>query len=281
MGPWRRAARAVGALLASAALAAPAWAEGAATLRLGSTTSVRDSGLLDALLPVFQAKSGIEVQAIAVGTGQALALAARGDVDLVLVHDRDAEKAFVAAGHGAERRELFYNELLLVGPRDDPAGVRGVEDPAEALRRVAAARAPFASRGDDSGTHRAELRLWERAGVDPRGAPGDWYRELGAGMGATLNTAAQLPAYALVDEATWDTFRNKGALVALVRGAAELRNVYSVILLNPARRPGLKHAEARALADWLASAEGRQAVAGYRPRGKPLFHPLPAPPARP
>jgi tungstate transport system substrate-binding protein len=241
-------------------------------IRLGSTTSVRDSGLLDAILPGFRAKTGIEVETIAVGTGQALSLAERGDVDLVLVHDRDAEDAFVAAGHGAARKELFYNSFLLAGPGADPARVAGLADPAEAFRRVAAAKAPFASRGDDSGTNKAELRLWKAAGVDPTAAGDGWYRELGAGMGATLNTASELGAYVLVDDATWATFQNKRGLVALLEGAPAFRNVYSVILLAPSKP--VKHAEARAFADWLASPGGQAAIAGFQPQGKPLFRPL-------
>ncbi|HEX2486465.1 MAG TPA: substrate-binding domain-containing protein, partial [Myxococcota bacterium] len=193
-------------------------AEDARKIRLGSTTSVRDSGLLDSIVPVFRAKTGIDVETIAVGTGQALALAERGDVDLVLVHDRAAEEAFVAAGHGAKRTELFYNNFLLAGPASDPAKVAGLADPADALRRIAAAKAPFASRGDDSGTHKAELRLWKASGVDPKAAEDGWYRELGAGMGATLNTASELGAYVLVDEATWETFQNKRGLTALLQG---------------------------------------------------------------
>ena len=250
-------------------------ADDARKIRLGSTTSVRDSGLLEAIVPLFRAKTGIDVETIAVGTGQALALAERGDVDLVLVHDRDAEEAFVAAGHGAKRTELFYNNFLLAGPASDPAKVAGLADPAEAFRRIAAAKAPFASRGDDSGTHKAERRLWKSAGVDPKAAADGWYRELGAGMGATLNTASELGAYVLVDDATWETFQNKRGLTALLQGAPAFRNVYSVILLAPAKP--VKHAEATEFADWLASAEGQRAIAGFQPNGKQLFHPLVVP----
>lgn len=261
------------AALAAASPAVPARAEtGGRKIRLASTTSVRDSGLLDAILPAFRSKTGIEVETIAVGTGQALALGERGDVDLVLVHDREAEEAFVAAGHGVERRELFYNRFLLAGPKADPARVAGLADPAQALGRIAAARAPFASRGDDSGTHKAELRLWKAAGVDPGGADGGWYRELGAGMGATLNTAAELDAYVLVDDATWATFQNKRGLTALLEGAPALRNVYSVVLLHPSKP--VQHDAARALATWLASEEGQRAVLAFQPRGAPLFQPL-------
>jgi tungstate transport system substrate-binding protein len=241
-------------------------------LRLGSTTSVRDSGLLDAILPAFQAKTGIVVETIAVGTGQALALGERGDVDVLLVHDRDAEEAFLAAGHGASRQELFYNGFLLAGPASDPAKIAGLADPVEALRRIAAAKAVFASRGDDSGTNKAELRLWKQSGIDPSQAGAGWYRELGAGMGATLNTASELGAYVLVDDATWGTFQNKRELTALLEGAPALRNVYSVILLS-ASKP-VRHEQARALASWLASEEGQRAVAGFQPQGKPLFRPL-------
>lgn len=270
----KRLAGLLATALALAALGgAPARAaEPAKKIRLGSTTSVRDSGLLDAILPAFTAKTGIAVEVIAVGTGQALALGERGDVDVLLVHDRPAEEAFLAAGHGISRRELFYNGFLIAGPAADPAKVAGVADPVEAFRRIAAAKAPFASRGDDSGTNKAELRLWKQAGVDPKQAGSGWYRELGAGMGATLNTAAEMPAYVLVDDATWGTFQNKRGLVALLEGAPALRNVYSVILLSPSQP--VKHEEARLFADWLASEDGQKAVAAYAPHGKPLFAPL-------
>ena len=269
----KRLALLLAGVAACAAIGAPTFAaEAAKTIRLGSTTSVRDSGLLDAIVPAFRAKTGIDVEVIAVGTGQALGLAERGDVDLVLVHDRAAEEAFVAAGHGVDRKELFYNSFLVAGPSADPAKIAGLADPVEAFRRIAAAKAPFASRGDDSGTNKAELRLWKQAGVDPKQAGEGWYRELGAGMGATLNTAAELGAYVLVDDATWGTFQNKRGLVALVEGSPVLRNVYSVIQLPPSKP--VKHEEAKAFADWLASDAGQKAVAAFAPKGKPLFTPL-------
>lgn len=250
---------------------APQAAAGERVLRLASTTSTRDSGLFDAILPAFRQATGIEVQVVAVGTGRALDLGRRGDVDAVLVHDEASELAFVEAGDGVDRRPVMYNAFLLVGPAADPAGVRGLADPAEALRRIAAAQATFASRGDDSGTHKAELRLWDAAGVKPAGA---WYRETGSGMGATLNTAAELPAYTLADAGTWLAFRNKRDLVPVVEGAPGLRNPYAIILVNPERHPHVRVDEGRAFADWLLSDAGAAAIAAHEVGGQQLFFPL-------
>jgi tungstate transport system substrate-binding protein len=243
-------------------------------ITLASTTSTRDSGFFDSVLPRFEANTGIAVRVVAVGTGRALRLGEKGDVDAVLVHDRASELEFVAEGYGIDRREVMYNDFVVLGPGADPAGVRGMADAAAALARIAESRAIFASRGDDSGTHKAELRLWETAGVDARSDSGAWYRETGTGMGATLNTASELGAYLLADRGTWLSFKNPGDLQVLVEGDPRLRNVYGVILVDPERHPHVKHEDARALATWLVSDEGRTAIADFRIGGVQLFHPL-------
>jgi tungstate transport system substrate-binding protein len=269
------------ALLAGALLAAvPARAE-TPYLTLASTTSTQDSGLFADLLPRFEAATGVAVRVVAVGTGQALELGRRGDADAVLVHDRAAEDAFLAGGFAESRRDVMWNDFLIVGPAADPAGVRGAADVAAALAKIAAARAPFASRADDSGTHKAELRLWQAAGVDPRAASGGWYRETGSGMGATLNTAAELGAYGLADRATWVAFRNKRELVALVEGDPRLRNPYGILVVSPAKHPHAKVELARRLAEWLTSDAGRAAIEGFRVDGVQLFHAAPAAPGAP
>ncbi len=241
---------------------------------LASTTSTRDSGFFDSVLPRFEAKTGIQVRVVAVGTGRALRLAERGDVDAVLVHDRPSELAFVAEGHGIARREVMYNDFLVIGPSADPARVRGTGDAAAAFARIAGSRAIFTSRADDSGTHKAELRLWAAAGVDAPTHSGTWYRETGSGMGATLNTASELEAYLLADRGTWVSFKNRGDLEILVEGDPRLRNLYSAILVNPARHPHVKSKDAGALVEWLVSEEGRAAIAAFRLEGMQLFHPL-------
>jgi tungstate transport system substrate-binding protein len=257
----------LGASLASAA--------GDRFITLASTTSTRDSGLFDALLPRFETATGIEVRVVAVGTGRALRLAEKGDVDALLVHDRASELAFVAQGFGISRREVMFNDFLVAGPATDPAGVRGFEDAARAFARIAEREAIFVSRGDDSGTHKAELRLWHAAGVDVRAASGHWYRETGTGMGATLNTASELGAYLLADRGTWLSFKNRGDLQVLVEGDPRLRNVYGAILVNPERHPHVKSEDARAFLDWLQSEPGRTAIAGFRLEGEQLFRPMP------
>ena len=236
-------------------------------ITLASTTSTANSGLFDAILPQFTALSGITVRVVAVGTGAALKLGERGDVDVVLVHARGAEDRFMAAGFGVARRDVMFNDFLIVGPKADPAAIAGMTDAPEALRRIAAARAPFVSRGDDSGTHRAELRLWD--------APqsGDWYREAGAGMGATLNTARAMAAYTLADRGTWLSFANRGELIALVEGDARLFNPYGVILVNPARYPHIKTADAQAFVDWLTGPQGQDAIGAFTLGGVQLFTP--------
>ena len=213
------------------------------------------------------------MRVVAVGTGQALAIGAAGDADALLVHDRAGEDGFVAAGHGLDRRDVMHNDFVLAGPGADPAGVRGLRDGAAALAKVAAALAPFASRGDDSGTHRAELRLWKAAGIDVRGAGAGWYRELGQGMGPTLNTAAGMGAYALTDRATWANFKNRQELEVLVEGDARLFNPYGSILVNPGKHPSVKAELARAWHEWLTGTEGQKAIASYRIGGEQVFFP--------
>jgi tungstate transport system substrate-binding protein len=235
-------------------------------ITLASTTSTRDSGFFDSVLPLFEAKTGIQVRVVAVGTGRALRLGEKGDVDAVLVHDRASELEFVAQGYGIERREVMYNDFVVIGPSADPAGIRGSTDAAAAFAAIAESRAIFTSRGDDSGTHKAELRLWEAAGVDARADSGSWYRETGSGMGATLNTASELGAYLLADRGTWLSFKNRGDL--------RLRNIYAGILVNPERHPQAKIEDARAFLDWLVSDEGRAAIEAFRVGGTQLFHPI-------
>ena len=242
-------------------------------ITLASTTSTDNSGLFAHLLPLFTARTGIEVHVIAVGTGAALRLGERGDVDVVLVHAREAENRFIAAGHGVGRRDVMYNDFVIVGPRSDPARVRGTNDAVAALRRIAAGGARFVSRGDGSGTHMAELRLWREAGIDPATASGVWYFEVGAGMGATLNIAAPKNAYALTDRGTWLSFRNRGPLVTVVEGDPRLFNPYGVILVNPALHPHTKREDGMAFIDWLTSAEGQAAIAAFRIGGKQAFFP--------
>ena len=242
-------------------------------LTLASTTSTRDSGLLEHLLPQFTERSGIDVRVVAVGTGRALELGRRGDVDLLLVHARAAEDAFMAAGHGSLRRDVMYNDFVLVGPKDDPAGIAAATTVGDALSRIAAGEHVFLSRGDDSGTHKAERRLWEAADLAPRTAPGSWYRETGNGMGATLNTATQLGSYVLSDRGTWLSFRNRGELALLFEGDAALFNPYGVMIVNPEKHPHVKVEAARQLVDWLVSPEGQRAIADFRLGGEALFHP--------
>ena len=245
-------------------------------ITLASTTSTEQSGLFRHLIPIFRQDTGIDVRVVAVGTGQALAIGARGDADALFVHDRAGEDRFVADGHGIDRRDVMHNDFVIAGPASDPAGIKGVKDASEAFRRIAAGRAPFASRGDDSGTHRMELRLWQAAGVDPRSDPN--YRELGSGMGPTLNTAAGLDAYVLSDRATWASFQNRQNLVLLVARDPALFNPYGSILVNPAKGPHIKAAEARIWHEWLTSGRGRAAIAGFKVQGEQLFFPSAAAP---
>ncbi len=266
--------KSLGALLALwSPMAVPAQAEDAPYILLQSTTSTQNSGLYDHLLPIFLDASGIEVRVVAVGTGQAIKNARNGDGDVLLVHAKSAEEAFVAEGWGVERFDVMYNDFVLVGPAGDPAGVADGAEIGHALATIRGARAPFASRGDESGTHKKEKSLWSAAGLDPSGDSGAWYRETGSGMGATLNVAVGLGAYALTDRATWLTFGAKGDHRILVEGDPALFNQYGVILVNPARHPHVKAAEGQVFIDWLLSEQGQNAIVSYTLDGQPLFIP--------
>jgi tungstate transport system substrate-binding protein len=241
-------------------------------ITLSSTTSTEDSGLFGYILPLFRAASGIDVHVVAVGTGQALAIGARGDADALLVHDRAGEDKFVADGFGIDRRDVMYNDFVIVGPRSDPANIRGLRSAREAFARIAAAGAAFASRGDDSGTNRMELRLWKSAGLAPNKTSA-WYRDLGQGMGPTLNVTAGLNAYALTDRATLASFKNRQDLEILAEGDPALFNPYGSILVNPAKWPHVKAAEAKTWHEWLTSQAGLDAITSYRIDGEQLFFP--------
>lgn len=238
-------------------------------LRLATTTSTDNSGLLRAILPQFERQHGIRVQVIAVGTGKALKLAENGDVDVVLVHDRQAEDAFVAAAHGVGRRDVMYNDFVLVGPAGDPAQIRGRSDVLDAFRQIAAKRARFVSRGDDSGTERMELRYWQQLGIAAKGAP--WHVSAGLGMGEVLTMAGEMQAYTLADRATYASYRSRTGLEILVQGDPRMFNPYGVIAVNPAKYPERNFAGATALIDWLTSAAGRAAIRSFRPDGEQLF----------
>lgn len=261
----------LGLVLALATLASPAAED--RTIVVASTTSTQDSGLFEYLLPQFTARTGITVKVVAQGTGQALDTGRRGDADVVFVHDREAEVAFVAAGDGVKRHPVMYNDFVLVGPRADPAHVGRTKDVGRALLAIRAAQAPFVSRGDRSGTHQAELRLWRAAGVDPEAERQAWYRSVGQGMGAALNMASATGAYVLADRATWLRFANKRDLVLMVEGDERLFNQYGVILVNPERHPTVKAAAGRQFIDWLVSPEGQRIIGSYKVEGEPLFHP--------
>jgi tungstate transport system substrate-binding protein len=241
-------------------------------ITIASTTSTEQSGLFKEILPAFTNATGIAVRVVALGTGQALEMGRRGDADVVFVHDPEAEVQFVAEGFGVRRLEVMYNDFVLVGPRSDPATARG-KDVLEGLRRIAAARAPFASRGDKSGTHAAELRLWKRAGIDIDKQKGPWYRATGSGMGPTLNTASGMNAYALTDRGTWLSFRNRGDLEIVVEGDPPLFNQYGVMLVNPAKHPHIKKAAGQQFVDWVVSPAGQAAIAAYKINGQQLFFP--------
>jgi tungstate transport system substrate-binding protein len=240
---------------------------------VASTTSTEQSGLFGHILPAFQKKTGIEVRVVALGTGQALDTARRGDADVVFVHDKAAEEKFVAEGYGVERKEVMYNDFILVGPKNDPAKVKGGKDILEALKKVEAAKATFVSRGDKSGTHAAELRFWKAAGIDIDQAKGPWYKDTGSGMGPALNTAAAMNAYILSDRGTWLSFKNRQDLTVLVEGDQRLFNQYGVILVNPAKFPNVKKEMGQQLIDWLVSPEGQQTIADYKIDGQQLFFP--------
>jgi tungstate transport system substrate-binding protein len=258
---WLGAAAAL--LLASAPLPAQDF------ITVASTTSTEQSGLFKHLLPEVKKATGIEVRVVAVGTGQALDMARRGDADVVFVHDRAAEEKFLAEGHGVKRYPVMYNDFVIVGPKSDPAGAKG-KNVVAAFKKIAAAQVPFVSRGDNSGTDAAEKRYWKAAGIEPRGG---WYRETGSGMGATLNTASGMNAYALADRGTWLSFKNRGDLAILVQGDRRLFNQYGVMLVNPAKHPQVKKELGQKFIDYLLSPAGQSAIASYRIGGQELFFP--------
>lgn len=237
---------------------------------LASTTSTENSGLFRHLLPIFRHATGIEVRVVSVGTGQAFTIARNGDADALLVHDTAGEERMVSEGFALERRDVMYNDYVIIGPRSDPAGLRSASTAVEAFARVHARQAVFVSRGDDSGTHRMELRIWEEAGIAPRGS---WYRELGSGMGATLNTAAGMSAYALADRGSWISFGNRRDLEIVFEGDPVLFNQYGSVRLNPGRHPHLKHELAGRWHDWLLSPDGQAAIASFQLNGEQLFFP--------
>lgn len=262
------------ALAASAAAHAQAQApQGERFIVVSSTTSTQDSGLFGHILPLFKAKTGVAVRVVAQGTGQALDTGRRGDADVVLVHARAQEEKFVADGFGVERKPVMYNDFVLIGPKSDPARVAGEKDIAKALDAIQRKQAAFVSRGDRSGTHSAELALWKTAGIDIQKARGAWYREIGQGMGAALNTAGAMNAYVLADRGTWLSFKNRGDLDIVVEGDRRLFNQYGVILVNPAKHPHVKKSDGQAFIDWLVGPEGQKAIADYRIDGQQLFFP--------
>jgi tungstate transport system substrate-binding protein len=269
--------RILSALAAVAALAGMSAAGPAApqerSIVVASTTSTQDSGLFGHILPAFKAKTGIDVKVIAQGTDQALDTARRGDADVAFVHARPAEEKFVAEGAGVKRFPVMYNDFVLIGPKSDPAGVMGSKDILAALQAILAKGAPFVSRGDRSGTHQAELALWKDAGVDIAAHKGAWYRDIGQGMGAALNTAAAMDAYVLSDRGTWISFKNRDDLAVVVEGDNKLFNQYGVILVNPAKHPHVKAELGQAFIDWLVSPDGQNTIAAYKIDGQQLFFP--------
>lgn len=270
-----------GLLLALAFAAALLGARGAQAehpfITVASTTSTEQSGLFGYLLPAFTAKTGIEVHVVAVGTGQALKIGEHGDADVLFVHDKPSELKFVADGYGIDRHEVMYNDFVLIGPESDPAKVGGGHDIVTAFAKIAAAKAAFVSRGDDSGTDKAEKRIWQTATIDVKAASGTWYRDTGSGMGPTLNTAAALDAYTLSDRGTWLSFKNRRDLKIVVQGDKRLFNQYGVMLVNPTRHPEVKKELGLAFIDWLIAPDGQKTIAGYKINGEQLFFPNASP----
>jgi tungstate transport system substrate-binding protein len=258
-----------GALL----LAAPQAMAQDKSIVVASTTSTQDSGLFGYLLPIFTQKTGITVKVVAQGTGQALDTARRGDADVVFVHAKAQEEKFLAEGHGVKRFPVMYNDFIIAGPKSDPAKIKGTKDVAAALKKIKDSQATFISRGDRSGTHSAELRLWKAAGIDIEKDKGAWYKSIGQGMGAALNTAQASNAYVLSDRATWIHFKNKGDLEIVVEGDNRLFNQYGVMLVNPVKHPNVKKDLGQQFIDWLTSPEGQKAIAGYKINGQELFFP--------
>lgn len=260
------------AAVLAAVLGVPALAQDKSIV-VASTTSTQDSGLFEYLLPIFKQATGITVKVIAQGTGQALDTGRRGDADVVFVHAKPAEEKFLAEGWSVKRYPVMYNDFILVGPKSDPAGVNGTKDIVAALKAIAAKQAPFVSRGDRSGTNQAELQLWKDAGIDIATAKGPWYRDIGQGMGAALNTAGAMGAYTISDRGTWIHFKNKGDLVIAVEGDKRLFNQYGVMLVNPAKHPNVKKELGQTFIDWLVSPAGQKVIAGYKIDGQQLFFP--------
>jgi tungstate transport system substrate-binding protein len=263
----------IGFVVLSALLAAPAASPAQKYITVSSTTSTENSGLFKHILPIFEKKTGIDVRVVAQGTGQALDTARRGNADVVFVHAKAAEEKFIKEGHGVKRHPVMYNDFVLVGPKSDPARIAGGKDITAALKKIKAAGAPFVSRGDRSGTHMAELRLWKASGIDIDKDKGVWYRALGQGMGASLNTASSMNGYILTDRATWISFKNRGDLAILVEGDKRLFNQYGVILTNPAKHPNVKKHLGQQFIDWLVSPEGQKAIGDYKIGGEQLFFP--------
>jgi len=263
---------AAAATAAGFAFGAPASAEDKFII-VQSTTSTQNSGLFDYMLPIFTDKTGIEVRVVAVGTGQAIKNAQNCDGDVLFVHAKPAEEKFVAEGYGVARSDVMYNDFVIVGPAGDPAGVAGSKDVTGSLAKIKEAKAPFASRGDDSGTHKAELRLWQAAGIDPAADSGGWYRETGSGMGATLNTAVGMNAYAMTDRATWIAFGNKGDFKVAVEGDERMFNQYGIILVNQEKCPSVKADLGQTFVDWVLSDEGQKVIADYKQNDQQLFFP--------
>lgn len=259
-------------LLASPALAQDKSQENSSIV-VASTTSTQDSGLFGYLLPIFKGKTGIDVKVVAQGTGQALDTARRGDADVVFVHAKSAEEKFLSEGFGVKRHPVMYNDFVLIGPASDPAGIKGSRDIVAALKAIKNKAAPFVSRGDRSGTHIAEIALWKTAGIDIESDKGPWYKAIGQGMGAALNTASASNAYVLADRGTWLAFKNRGDLVIAVEGDKRLFNQYGVMLVNPAKHPSVKKELGQQFVDWLVSPEGQRAIAGYKINGEQLFYP--------
>jgi len=273
----------VAAVLAAAAVVKPIHAEDSSVVKpaqvenksilVASTTSTQDSGLFEHILPLFKQKTGIDVKVVAQGTGQALDTGRRGDADVVFVHAKSAEEKFLTEGQGVKRYPVMYNDFVLIGPKSDPAGIKGMKDVTKALQTIKEKQAPFISRGDRSGTHIAELNLWKAADVDIEKDKGPWYKSVGQGMGAALNTASASDAYVLSDRGTWLSFKNKGDLQILVEGDKRLFNQYGVMLVSPDKHPNVKKDLGQQFIDWLVSPEGQKAIADYKINGEQLFYP--------
>jgi tungstate transport system substrate-binding protein len=265
--------RKVGLILTALTCLSAAYAQQGTTITVASTTSTEQSGLFGYLLPRFTEATQIGVKVVAVGTGQALDIGRRGDADVVFVHDRPSEEKFMTEGQGVKRFDVMYNDFVIVGPKSDPAHIAGDKDVVEALRKISTAKAPFISRGDRSGTHEAELRLWKQAGIDVAAEKDGWYREIGQGMGPALNMASSANAYLLSDRGTWLSFKNRGELAVLTEGDKRLFNQYGVMLVNPDKHPSVKAKEGQAFIDWLISPKGQEIIAAYKVGGEQLFFP--------